>query len=790
MRSIKSIIHFALVSFLMLPLAVFGQNNIIRGNVLDDAGEPVIGATVAILELGIGANTNNDGIFSIAKVPDGEHELRVTYIGMDTSYVRAIVEGGKTVSTSIKIRESSTQVATVEINDQRLGKIQKREIEIGVTRISAKQINLMPSLGTPDLAQYLQVLPGVINTGDQGGQLYIRGGTPIMNMTYLDGMIVYSPFHSIGLFSTFDTDYIRGVDVYSAAMPAKYGGRVSSVMDIRTKMPEVRGIRGKVNINPISTGVLIEGPLGKNNPDKAGGNGFLLSARNSFLDKSSPVVYPFVENELSDSVDGLPYSFTDIYGKMAFSDGLNSAEFFGFVNTDDVKYEFPANIGWNQWGAGAKFRLLPPSSNVIFSGNFAYSSFKSALNTTTETFPRESGISGFNGGLRFTYLLNSINELNFGLTFLGFATDYTFTNSFGLITDLQFNNTEAAFDISYKKVFRKIYSGRNDSIKDLLVIEPGVRLHYYNDHGYLSPEPRLRAKANFNRVSLTAGTGFYSQNLISANSDRDVVNLFNGYLAAPEYVPNSLKDHTLQTAFHLLAGAEIEIFPNTMTRIEGWYKDFTQLTNTNRDKVFPSEPDFIYERGKAKGVDFIMRYETKKVYAYGTYGLARVTRNDGIREYNPVFDRRHNVNLVFAYFTGDLYTEDQLSAGRPKFHEKKWDFSARWSMGSGFPFTQTQGFFEKIDFLQNGSQTNYVNQNGNLGILYAEEVNGGRLPYYHRLDLSVKRRWQFNNKALLEGSFSVINLYNRRNVFYFDRIRFAAIHQLPIIPSLGLTLKF
>lgn len=790
MYNLKHVFFLAIVALLLSPFAAIAQNNIIRGTVVDDSGEPVAGASVSIPALGTGANTNSDGIFSIAKLPDGEHKLRVTYIGMDTAYVSAIVENGKAVTVGIKIRESATQLATVEISDTRLGKIEKREIEVGVTRISARQINLMPSLGTPDLAQYLQVLPGVINTGDQGGQLYIRGGTPIMNMTYLDGMIVYSPFHSIGLFSTFDTDYIRNVDVYSAAFPAKYGGRVSSVMDIRTKMPETRGIRGKANINPISAGLMLEGPLGKHNPDKPGGNGFLLSARHSYLDQSSPIVYPFVKNELSDSVKGLPYSFTDIYGKLAFSDGVNSAEFFGFLNQDDVKYEFPANIGWNQWGAGAKFRLLPPSSNVIFTGNFAYSSFKSGLTNTTEAFPRESAISGFNGGLRFTYLVNSINELNFGMTFLGFATDYNFTNSFGLITDLQFNNTEAAFDISYKKVFRKIYSGRNDSIKDIFVLEPGVRLHYYNDHGYLSPEPRLRGKLNFNRLSFTGGTGFYSQNLISANSDRDVVNLFNGYLAAPEYVPNTLKDHTLQTAFHVLTGAEIEIFPNTVTRIEGWYKDFTQLTNTNRDKVFPTEPDFIYERGKAKGVDLIMRYETSKIYAYGTYGLAKVTRDDGIRTYNPVFDRRHNVNLVLAYFTGELYSEEQLMAERPKFTEKKWDLSLRWSMGSGFPFTQTQGFFEKIDFLQNGSQTNYVNQNGNLGILYSEEVNAGRLPYYHRLDLAAKRRWQFNNKALLEASFSVINLYNRKNVFYFDRIRFSAIHQLPLIPSLGLTLKF
>jgi len=255
-------------------------------------------------------------------------------------------------------------------------------------------------------------------------------------------------------------------------------------------------------------------------------------------------------------------------------------------------------------------------------------------------------------------------------------------------------------------------------------------------------------------------------------------------------VPNALKDHTLQTAAHLLAGGEVEIIDNLSTRVEGWYKDFTQLTNTNRDKVFPTEADFIYERGKAQGVDFILRYETRDWYLYGTYGLAKVTRDDGLRVYNPVFDRRHNVNVVASWSRGEIYSDDARIDGRPRFNERKWEFGLRFNLGSGFPFTQTQGFFEKITFGDNGAQTNYWNQNGNLGILYAEEVNGGRLPYFHRLDMSAKRRWQVSNKYLLEASLSVINLYNRENVFYFDRIRFAVIHQLPILPSTGFTLKF
>lgn len=765
--------------------AAFGQGSTIRGSVVDENGEPVIGANVIIFELQTGAATNLDGIFSIPRIPKGTHELRVTYLGMDTSFQTVETSGTGTTTISFKLNSGATSLETVEIMDKTVGKINKRVIDVGTERISARQINLMPSLGTPDLAQYLQVLPGVVFTGDQGGQLYVRGGTPVQNMVLMDGMIVYSPFHSIGLFSIFDTDYLRSVDVYSAAFPARYGGRVSSIMDLRTRNPTSRGLSGKVNINPLTAGVLVEAPFGSKREGGSTGSGILLSARRSYLNMTSQSLYSYVNDST-----GLPFSFTDIYGKLTFSDGLNRVNFFGLYNKDDVDFQFPSNLTWTQYGGGMQFRFLPQASNMIFEGNFAFSSFESGQANVSENFPRRSLIRGFNGGLRFSYIVNSVDEFKYGVTFLGFRTDYSFTNSFGLITEQIFNNTEAAADFSYKKVIRRIDGARQDSVIDRAVIEPGVHIHYYNDHSHLSLEPRIRAKWNFNRISLSGGAGLYSQNLMAATSDRDVVNLFQGYLAAPENVANQIKSHTLQTASHLLAGVEVELIPNLSTRLEGWYKDFTQLTNVNRDKVFPEDPDFITETGVARGVDLILRYESPRWYIYGTYGLAKVDRKDGIREYNPVWDRRHNANAVISFFDGELDNEDESIAGRPRFTDKKWEFSLRWNLGSGFPFTQTQGFFEKIDFLDNGSQTDYTQQNGNLGVLYAEEINGGRLPYYHRLDISAKRRWQFNNKFLLEAQVSVVNLYNRANVFYFDRIRYATIYQLPLLPSTGLTLKF
>jgi len=788
MRNVLPSVLFIVFSLLLASNAEAQQRQI-RGTVISDEGEPLVGATVYIPQQKKGAYTNERGIYSFNNDLDaGEVEVLAFYFGYDTlrKKVEIPAEGVLTLGFTLIAKEFYTN--TVNITDQKqTGEINKREVDIGITKVSTEEINLLPSLGTPDLAQYLQVLPGVVFTGDQGGQLYIRGGTPIQNMVKMDEMIIYSPFHSIGLFSVFDTDYIRNVDVYSAAFPGQYGGRISSVIDIQTKNGNLKNFRGKANITPFTAGVLAEGPLIKgDNPGS--GLSFLLSARNNFLDRTARTFYPYI----NDSV-GLPYNFLDIYGKLTASDGINFAHLFGFRHTDNVNFQFPANIGWEAVGGGAKFQLLPAGAGAIITGSLAYSDYRTQLEDA-QNFPRSSRIGGFNGSLKVGYIFNSIDEFNFGLSFLGFSTDYVFTNSFGLRTEQEDSNTEAALFATYKKVFLTEKEGEEPF--ERAVLEPSLHIHYYNNQNAISPELRLRSKLNFKRLSFSLGLGNYSQNLLSAQSDRDVVNIFQGYLSAPLELGNRIRDNNLQYSRHALLGVEAQIIPGVTTTVEGWVKDFTQLTNINRDKLFPSDPDFITETGLAYGVDLIFKYVTSDLYFYANYGLARVTRTDRLdrdelREYAPVFDRRHNANLVFAYKKGRLGAdEDEVIRRRPKFKDRKWEFSLRWSLGSGFPFTQTQGFFEEQSFNTNGAQTDIHDRTGGLGILLSEDLNGGRLPYYHRLDLSAKRRFLIGNSVLVETSFNVINAYNRQNIFYFDRVSYEAVYQLPVVPSLGLTVKF
>lgn len=764
----------------------------VRGRVVDaSTREPLVGATVFVPELQVGAYSNDQGIYSFKVNVEGEAqeiEVLAFYFGYDTTRQIVKVPRNGTITLGITLEEKMVFTNEVEIVANKTGEITRTEVETGVTSISPQEIKLIPSLGSADLAQFLQVLPGVVFTGDQGGRLYIRGGTPIQNMVLLDGMIIYSPFHSIGLFSVFDPDYTRSVDVYSAAFPGQFGGRVSSIIDINTRNGNFKRFSGKADVNPFMAAAMIEGPIGKTT-ENGGGLSYIVSARNNYIDKTAKTVYPYVND-----TTGLPYNFLDLYGKLTLTDGINYANAFGFRQTDNVNFEFPANIGWEAFGGGANFQLLPSGAGAIVSGAFAYSKYETSLSSQTETFPRRSGIEGFNGTLKVGYIFNSVDEFTFGMNFLGFGTDYLFTNSFGLVTRQEASNTEAAAYLLYKKVIQST-SASGESF-DRAVIEPSVRVHYYNNQSRPQFEPRLRLKLNFPRVSVSAAGGLYSQNLLSAVSDRDVVNLFQGFLSAPSRLDDRLQRTTLQTSWHALGGIEFELVENLSTSVETWMKDFTQLTNINRDKIFPEDPDYITETGLAYGFDFILKYQTRKAYFYTNYGWAKVTRTDRLntnpRTYPTVFDRRHTANVVAAYKIGDFgfAKDDNGYRTRPKFSETPWEFSFRWTLGSGFPFTQTQGYFEKLNFNDNGALTDISSQNGTLGLILSDDLNGGRLPYYHRLDLSAKRRWLINNKVLMELSANLINTYNRKNIFYFDRIAFEPVYQLPVIPSVGLLVRY
>ncbi len=752
MKKIIIIFLFIIQASLLIAQQANNKNGSIRGFVTDkENGEPVMFCNVFLESTTMGSTTNIDGMYNISKVPVGIYNLMITYIGFDTLKLKINVESGKILTKNLQLEKSNVQLNEVKISSER--NEMKTEVKTASIKITKKDIEMIPTIGgEADIAQYIQVIPGVVFTGDQGGQLYIRGGSPIQNKVLLDGMIIYSPFHSIGLFSVFDTDIIAVSDIYTGGFSAKYGGRISSIMDIKTIDGNKKRIEGKLSSNTFGSKLFIQGPLSKNK------SSFVFSGKTSYLDKSSELLYKYPILYFDEK--GLPYSFTDLYGKLHFQ-SKNGSKFniFGFNFNDNVNYINISNLGWNSSGVGSEFILLPSNTNVLIEGNFAYSFYNIEIQENAAPI-RKSSISGYNMGIDFTYWKPK-GHIKYGFDIDGFSTNYESFNSLNHKIGLPVNTSDFSAYTNYQYKSRRF------------IFEPGFRIQYYGNIG-ASLEPRVGAKyIATEKLRIKASSGIYSQNILSTTSDRDVVSLFSGIISTDVEVNIPENKQKLQKANHAILGIEYDVNSSIDFQIEGYIKDFTQLININKNMLSEDDDEFIVEKGLAQGIDFLLKYKNRKLYLWTVYSLGYVTRENDDFKYPPHFDRRHNINFVSSY----------------KFGKRdSWKSDLRWNMGSGFPFTQTQGFYENINFSQ-GINTDYTSANGSLNVTY-DEVNGGRLPYYHRLDASISKNIKFNKKTSLDITASVTNLYNRQNIFYFNRVKYERIDQLPIMPSFGLSLKF
>ena len=748
-----------IITFFAVPTGpLLAQNGSIRGFIYEqETGEPVLFTNVYLFKTSIGATSDANGYFAITKIPPGEYFLMVTYVGYDTLKIPVTVKANDLQSKKLYLKQSTVQLSEINISAAHQDKV--RETQTSIIKITPKEIQSIPSIGgQPDLAQYLQVLPGVVFSGDQGGQLYIRGGPPIQNKVLYDGMIVYNPFHSIGLFSVFDVDILKNVDVYTGGFGAEYGGRLSSVMDVTTRDGNKNRLAGKFDISTFGAKALLEGPIHKQKNQDDFSATFLLSVKNSYLEQSSKIFYTYIDE------NGLPYNYLDIYGKIALNAPNGSkVNLFGFNFSDQVQYKVLQDYNWKSYGGGLTFLAIPGQSSVLIEGNFAFSNYRVEMVETNQS-PRSSSIAGFNGGLNFTYFFGK-DALKWGLELSGYKTTLELKNSVNRTIggDPQ-NSTEVAVFGKYKWMFGKF------------IIEPGLRFQYYASISAASLEPRLAVKYNVAKTfRLKMAAGMYSQNLISTTLDKDVVNLFYGFITSPTNV--------LQKCNQVVLGTELDILPNLSVNIEGYYKYYPMLTTLNRNKIYDDnnenakipdyyKKDFVYETGDAEGVDFSIKYDYKKIHFWVTYSLGFIHRNDTKYTFVPPYDRRHNLNIVSTINWGK---------------RNDWELDVRYNFGSGFPFTQTGGFYEQIYFANMG--TDYTTANGSLGILYAD-YNKGRLPYYSRLDFNVKKSFFLGKTTKLDINLSVTNTLNQQNIFYFDRITYTRIDQMPIMPSLGISFSF
>ena len=772
------------ISLLLFTTQILAQNKIIRGFIYDQSnGEPLAYEKVKLLRTDsstvAGAITDLNGFFQIPKLDDNNYIIKVDnfkyeeeIINIDLTTKRSIYD----VKFELKILESVQEFNEVKVSAE--SKTKRTKIEISKLKISKEGLERIPSYGAEnDIVGAFSVTPGVITTGDQGGQLYVRGGTPIQNKILLDGMTIYNPFHSIGFFSIFETELIKNVDIYTGGFESKYGGRISSIMDITYRDGNRKKFSGKASASPFLGKLVLEGPLGKNRGDSPRAGSYIFSAKKSLLDITSQSLYPNINEG-----NGLPFNFTDLYGKVTFSgDGGSKFSAFGFSNRDSVNYSV-ADLNWNAGGGGINFLLVPSGSPIFIRGHVNGSNFTTTF-TESEVEPRTSSIGGFDLGFDFSYFLKNEGEINYGFNLNGFNTKYTTFNEVGRKIEDENFTTEIGSYFNYRGVFNR------------WVIQTGIRAQVYASLNTVSLEPRLAAKYNATEsIRFKFSGGRFSQNFTSASSDKDIVNLFNGLLSAPTNVQDQFVNefgntrqvnNGLQYAWHAIAGVEVDLGENITVNLEGYYKYFSQLSNINPNKLYEDiatfemiddvfKKDFIIESGQSLGADLLIKYTKNRLFLWGVYSYGYNLRWDGFNEYFPVFDRRHNINLVGSYIFGK---------------KKDLDFNVRWNLGSGLPFTPTAGFYQSENF-SGGVTSDPITNNSNAVSTLLGTFNSQRLPYYHRLDVTLKKKFKFKNKTIMEVVLSVTNAYNRNNIFYVNRVTNEEIYQFPLLPSFGMSYKF
>ncbi|MEY4520992.1 MAG: hypothetical protein RIT10_177 [Bacteroidota bacterium] len=762
----------------------FSQEYILRGFVTDQkSGEPIGFEKIkqfkaADSSIVTSATSDDNGFFTIPKVKPGKYLIKVDNPAYKSFSLLVDVSGKKLIiNVKIELEKSDKTKDLDAIRVTAAGKIKKTDPQVSQIRLDKKGLERIPSMGAEnDIIGAFSVTPGVVTTGDQGGQLYVRGGTPIQNKVLLDGMTIYQPFHSIGFFSIFETELVKNVDVYTGGFDAKYGGRISSIMDISYRDGAKNKFGGKVSVSPFLAKLVLEGPIGSTK-NGLSNNSYVFSAKHSLLDYTSKSLYTTVNEG-----NGLPFNFTDLYGKLTFgSKGGSKVSVFGFHNRDSVNYGV-ADLNWIASGGGLNFMLIPTSSSMLIKGHVNGSSYSTTFAEAAQQ-PRESSINGFDLGFDFTYFLKNESELNYGFNFSGFNTNYKTTNEVKRVIEIAEHSTEIGLYTSYRL------------IKNRWVIQPSIRVQVYSAISEITLEPRIAAKYNATeKFRLKLSGGRFTQNFTSASSDKDIVNLFNGILTAPQNVQSTFVtqfqqqqdlNNGLQKAWHAIIGAEYDLGKDLMLNVEAYYKYFDKLSNINQNKIYDDvaafsqiddvyKKNFIIEDGVTYGLDVLLKYSKNRIFLWGVYSYGNSQRWDGFNFYNPVFDRRHNINIVGTYLFGK---------------KKELELSIRWNLGSGLPYTPTAGYYQGENF--NGGVTTNINTSNPSNIsLSMGDFNSQRLPYYHRLDVTVKKQFTFKNKSILEMIGSVTNVYNRNNIFYVNRITGKEIYQFPFLPSVGISYKF
>jgi hypothetical protein len=734
----------------------------LRGFVTDASdGQPLIGVNVALAAIDgslYGIATDADGFYAIPQVPADSYTLKVSFIGYETHEADVVLASQELVRLDIALKPSESALDEVLVEGERKA-VGTASLTAGLQSIRPEEIERIPVAGvSPDLAAYLTQLPGVVTSGDRGGALFIRGGAPSENGVYLDGMLLYQPFHILGFYSAFPSDLVNRADVYAGGFGAEFGGRISSIIDVSARNGVKRGIRGSASISPFMATGRLEGAIV---PGKVS---ILGSVRESLVEEIG-----------SDIINQpLPYKFGDAFGKIHANLAQSVQASITGISTHDRGYIVPPaeinpdslgrsdQVSWGNQAVGGRILVLPSTVPVLAEILVSYSSFENSFGPS-ESPERQSAATRTGAQVNFSYFLRKF-DFRFGLSVFSLTLDNQLGGQFQQVDDSKEFVTEGS---AYLETEIKTLSNVRATV--------GIRAISYPSVGHTSLEPRLKVIWFFGDHQFSGAAGYYTQEIVGLNDRRDAGDVFTAWIPSEAH-------QTPPSAAHFIAGYKVRASNILELSLEGYFKNLTNLVIPEWTSFPRFTTNLQPADGTVVGLDLRAEVSTSDFYGYVTYGFTNVEYEAGQQSiplwfgtetlrFNPPHDRNHQISTMGTV----------TLAG--------FDISALWQFGSGTPYSRAIGFDEYILVSGTFEEVNVQEESGEERVIYGPPYDA-RLPDYHRLDLSIARMFRLGPRVDATVKFDLINAYDRQNLFYLDLFTLVRVDQLPRFPSLGLKVEF
>lgn len=763
--------------FLSALQFLFAQEKVTISGYIKEAatGEELIGASIFVPELRAGGITNVYGFYSIT-IPKGNYTLIYSFIGFEDQKLE--INLSQNLRKDIELKESSLSLQEVVIT----GETEDRNIkssEMSAIKMDMKEIKSLPVLfGEQDIIKTLQLLPGVKSAGEGGSGFYVRGGSADQNLILLDEAPIYNASHLLGFFSVFNSDALKDVKMIKGGMPAEYGGRLSSVLDIKMKDGNSKRLSVSGGLGLISSRLTVEGPLVKNK------GSFIISGRRTYADL-------FLKLSSDDQLNKTKLYFYDLNMKANYRLGNNDRIFIsGYFGKDVFGFEDVMSSDWGNTTATVRWNHLF-SEKLFLNSSFIFSDYTFDSGMTmgeSMTVNVLSGVKDFNLKEDFQYYINTNSKLKFGANII----HHTFKPGEVSSNSEQFSQLGTENDYAYESA---AYIANEFKVGGLLTFNLGLRysnfaatgpgdVYSYEDNGnvkdtasysnnelikdYGGLEPRFSMSYILDEKS--------SVKLSYARNRQYIHFLSNSTSGAPldAWVPSStiiqpeISDQIALGYFRNFSNNKFE------TSVELYYKNMqNQVDYKNGADLFLNpmvESQLVFGSGRSYGLEMYLKKKVGKLTGWISYTLSRAERQisdiNGGDWYPVKYDRTHDISVVGMYKLND-----------------KWSFSASWVYNTGDAVTFPSGKYVIEDQIVN---------------MYTER-NGYRMPDYHRLDLGATYTNKKRKKYESSWNFSIYNAYARENAYTItfqekegspNEMEATQLSLFKIIPSITYNFKF